>query len=159
MRKILFKEAVSGLSVRCSLLEEVAPLSVEFVWQLAQLRQSFEAIHAIWTGPELSCPLPASMLPVAMAKDVVPSENATSFPEAGDIVLASLPAHAVKGMPPGNFFDLGLFYGGGGRLMMPFGWIKANVCARVVDEDFLSFQEHMGIIRRNGVCQLFVEPL
>lgn len=159
MRQICFTETVSGLSARCSLLRDEAPRSAQFLWQLAQARQTFEAIHAIWTGPELSCPLPASVLPAELAERTIPEENATSYPEPGEIVLASLSAGSVKGLPPGNFFDLGLFYAPGGRLLMQFGWIRANVCARVVPEDFEAFQAGIKTIRRNGACRLGIEPV
>jgi len=157
MRQIRFLEAKSGLSTRCVLLSNEAPRSTEFLWQLAAGRPEFEAIHAIWTGPELSCPLPASVLPPPLAEMTIPEENATSFPDPGDVVLASLPAGSIKALPPGNFFDVGLFYAPGGRLLMPFGWIKANVCARIVAEDFESFQACMKTIRRNGACKLQFE--
>lgn len=159
MRQIRFREEVSGLAARCRLLEDAAPLSAAFLGQLAAGRHSFSAIHAIWTGPELSCPLPASVLPDTLSAEPIPEENATSFPEPGEIVLASIPAGSVKGLPPGNFFDLGLFYGVGGRLLMQFGWIKANVCARVLDEDLEHLQECMRTIRRNGECRLGIEPV
>ena len=111
MRQVIFTESVSKLSARCDLLDDQAPKSTDFLWRLAQERLTFNAIHAIWTGPELSCPLPAQVLPEALSRDIVPQENATAYPQIGDIVLASVPAGSVKGLPPGNFYDLGLFYG------------------------------------------------
>lgn len=158
MQFIRFKESRSGLSVRCKLLTEEAPASSNFLSQLALERRDFDAGHAIWTGPELSCPLPANVLPENLSRDTVPEENATSFPAQGEIVLASLAAGSIKGLPPGNFFDIGLFYEPGGRLLMPFGWIKANVCATVVKDDFNHFQTCMKTIRQTGACKLYIEP-
>ncbi len=157
MRQIRFLEARSELSARCELLSTKAPLSAEFLWQLAAGRPEFEAMHAIWTGPELSCPLPASVLSASLAEMSIPQENATSFPDLGDVVLAAVPAQSIKGLPPGNFFDIGLFYAPGGRLLMPFGWIMANVCGRVVAEDLDAFQTSIKTIRRNGACRLQIE--
>jgi len=159
MRQIRFLEAESGLSIRCVLLSEDAPQSSEFLWQLAAGGPAFEAMHAIWTGPELSCPLTASILPRPLARMVIPEENATSFPDSGDVVLASIAEGSIKGLPRGNFYDVGLFYGQGGRLLMPFGWIKANVCGRIVAEDLQSFQVCMKTIRRNGACKLQLEQV
>ena len=158
MRQILITEPVSKLMATCNLLDDKAPVSAEFLWQLAQTQPTFEASHAIWTGPELSCPLPASVLPEELARMVVPQENATSFPEPGEIVLASVPAGTIKGVPPGNFFDIGLFYASGGRLSMPFGWVKANVCARIASADLEHVQSSIHSIRRNGVCKLSIKP-
>ena len=56
-------------------------------------------------------------------------------------MLAYLAAGSTKGLPPGPLYDIGVFYGGGGRLLMPFGWIQAD-CRT---------------IRRNGACTLSLE--
>lgn len=157
MRHIRFTEPRSGLSARCLLLDETAPISCGFLWDLAQRRSSFEAMHAMWTGPEISVPIPSSLLADDMQRPAVPDENATSFPDPGDIVLAYLAAGSTKGLPPGDFYDIGLFYGPGGRLLMPFGWIRANVCARIVAEDLVKAQADFRTIRRNGACDLAIE--
>lgn len=157
MRIIKLVEPQSGLSARCRLLDDAAPVSAAFLWELAERKAGFEAMHAIWTGPEISVPMPASTLPQGMAQPAIPAENATSYPEAGDIVLAYLAAGSTKGLPPGDFYDIGLFYGSGGRLLMPFGWIQANVCARILDEDLAKAQADCRTIRRNGACTLSLE--
>lgn len=157
MRIIRLVEPKSGLSARCRLLDEAAPVSAQFIWDLAERKAGFEAMHAIWTGPEISVPMPAATLPAGIAHPAVPAENATSYPDAGDIVLAYLPAGSTKDLPPGDFYDIGLFYGRGGRLMMPFGWIQANVCARILDEDLAKAQADCRAIRRNGACNLTIE--
>lgn len=154
MRIITLNEAQSGLSARCELLDAAAPQSCAFLWDLAERGARFEAVHAIWTGPEISVPMPASTLPEGMPTPAIPPENATSYPEAGDIVLAYLAAGSTKGLPQGPFYDIGLFYGGGGRLLMPFGWIQANVCARIVADDLAKAQADCRTIRRNGACTI-----
>ncbi|MDZ3831638.1 MAG: DUF3830 family protein [Sphingopyxis sp.] len=159
MRLIRLVEPQSGLSARCRLLDDEAPISSAFLWSLAERKAGFEAMHAIWTGPEISVPMPASTLPDGMDRPAVPPENATSHPDAGDIVLAYLAAGSTKGLPPGDFYDIGLFYGGGGRLLMPFGWIQANVCARIVDEDMAKAVADCRSIRRNGACTLSIETV
>lgn len=112
----------------------------------------------MWTGPELSCPLPASVLPVEFAKLDLPLENASSFPRAGDIVLAYAAPGSIKGLPPGAFFDIGIFYGDGGRLFFPFGWLMANICAEIVPEDLAGAESCITGIRKNGACRLSMEP-
>ncbi|AKM08468.1 DUF3830 family protein [Pelagerythrobacter marensis] len=159
MRIIRLVEPESGLSARCQLLDDAAPVSAQFLWDLAERKAGFDAMHAIWTGPEISVPMPAGVLPGDMDQPAVPPENATSYPDAGDIVLAYLAAGSTKGLPPGDFYDIGLFYGGGGRLMMPFGWIQANVCARILDEDLAKAQADCRTIRRNGACTLSLETV
>lgn len=158
MDLIQFTEPQSGLSARCRLLPEAAPQSCDFLRELATRRASFEAMHAIWTGPEISVPMPSAALPGDMAQPAIPAENATSYPAAGDIVLAYLAAGSTLGLPPGPFYDIGIFYGAGGRLLMPFGWIQANVCARILPEDLEKAVADCRTIRRNGACMLTIEP-
>ena len=157
-RHVRFSEPRSGLSARCVLLDDKAPQSADFIWQLAQTRPTYDAIHAMWTGPELSCPLPASILPEQFAQTEIPQENASSFPQAGDIVLAYVKPGSIKGLPPGAFFDVGIFYGDGGRLFFPFGWLMANICAGIVPENLAHAQSCIGEIRNNGACRLSIEP-
>ncbi|WP_129792092.1 DUF3830 family protein [Sphingosinicella sp. CPCC 101087] len=157
MTLIRISEVVSGLDARCTLLEKEAPASCAFLLELASRRATFEAMHAVWTGPELSVPMPSDLLPTDMPRPEIRAENATSFPSSGDVVLAYLPAGSTQGLPPGDFYDVGIFYGSGGRLLMPFGWIQANVCARIVDEDLAKAQADLRMIRRNGVCQITFE--
>lgn len=157
MRHVMITEQRSGLAARCLLLDEQAPRSCAFLWDLATRKARFEAMHAMWTGPEISIPMPAALLPGDVARSAIPEENATSYPAAGDVVLAYLPQGSAKGLPPGDFYDVGLFYGDGGRLLMPFGWTKANVCARVVEEDLAKVRADCRTIRHNGVCDVTIE--
>ena len=113
MNHIRLTEPESGLSARCMLLEQEAPQSCAFLRELAVRRATFEAMHAIWTGPEISVPMPSGLLPSDMQFPPIPEENATSYPSAGDIVLAYLPAGSTFGLPPGPFYDIGLLYGSG----------------------------------------------
>ena len=156
MRQVMFSEPVSGLACRCDLLDDRAPVSARFLWSLAEVGASFDAIHAMWTGPEISIPIPAPRLPAGIEHFVIPEENATSYPEAGEIVLAYAGAGSIKGLPPGDFYDLGLFYADGGRLLMPFGWLRANVCARIVADQMAKAQADFRTIRTNGACRITV---
>jgi hypothetical protein len=157
-RSIRITESASKLKVTCRLLDDKAPHSSGFLWQIASRRLSFDAIHAIWTGPELSCPMPANALPEDLAGLQIPLENATSYPKAGEIVLAFLSAGSIKGVPPGAFFDVGIFYDDGGRLLFPFGWLKANVCAEIVDSELPAVQTAMRTIRNHGACRIAFAP-
>ena len=157
MRRIAFSEPLSGLYVKCDLLDEAAPESAGLLWSLASVGFSCDALHGIWTGPEFSIPMPANILPDNLRNNLPPLENATSFPEPGDIVLAALAAGSQKGLPPGNFFDIGMFYGAGGRLLMPFGWLQANVCAKISEPDLTHARDCIKSIQRNGICKIKME--
>jgi len=153
-RHIRIRESQSGLNARVRLLDGMAPRSAEALWRLAGTGDTYEAIHAIWTGPEISCPIPASRLPTQIDVSDLPLQNATTFPEQGDVAMVYVPVNTWRGQPPFDFLDIGLFYGGGARLLMPMGWIQVSVCGRVVDEDLAAVSGACQSIRRRGVCQL-----
>jgi hypothetical protein len=153
-RCIRVAEPASGLNCRFQLLDDCAPRSAEALWALAGQGGSFDAVHAMWTGPEISCPIPAAAFPAEAGLDRLELENGTSFPAAGDLAVVYAPENRWKGQPPFAFFDVGLFYGPGARLFMPMGWVMASVCAQVVAEDFEAYRAGCGVIRRNGACRL-----
>jgi len=154
IRHIRIREPDSGLDAQVLLLDDLAPRSTETLWQIAGAGGVHEAIHAMWTGPEISCPIPAANLPVQIDSGGLPLENSTSYPEEGDIGVVYVPANTWKGQPPFGFFDVGLFYGRGARLLMPVGWIQASVCGRVVSENLASVRAACQTIRRRGACRL-----
>jgi len=153
-RHVRLSEPSSGLNCRFALLDERAPRSAEALWALAGAGDDHDALHAMWTGPEISCPIPASAFPSGAGLEGLPPENATSYPEAGDIGVVYAPANAWKGQPPFAVFDIGLFYGPGARLLMPMGWVMASVCAQVVPADFEAYRAGCLAIRRSGACRL-----
>jgi len=143
-----------GGQLPCTLLDQLAPRSCEFLWSLAGSNAEIAVNHAIWTGPELSCPLPAASLPPGVDNSPLPPENATTFPRAGDLGLVWLRSGSIRGLPPGDFFDIGIFYDEGARLLMPFGWIKANIAAAIAPPDLPIAQEFAREIRQKGGCRL-----
>jgi Protein of unknown function (DUF3830) len=154
-RHIRIHEEGSGLDARVLLLDELAPRWAEVLARLGASGGVYDAIHAMWTGPEISCPILAGSLPATVSELLpLPLENATSFPEEGEIALVYAPANSWKGQPPQAFLDIGLFYGSGARLLMPMGWVQAAVCARVVGEDLPSVRSACQKIRQRGACRL-----
>jgi hypothetical protein len=153
-RRIRVKDAEGRLDCSFDLNEAAAPRSAGALWALAAQGEAHDAIHAMWTGPEISCPVPASAFADPSILEGLPLENATSFPEPGDLAVVFAPRHAWKGQPPFAFFDVGLFYGPGARLFMPMGWVMASVCARVVPGELERLQSGCAAIRRHGACRL-----
>lgn len=152
-RKILIRHERMETQLPCALLDDLAPRSAAFLWSLAGSNAEFAVNHAIWTGPELSCPLPAGNLPPGVDTSPLPTENASSYPRAGDVGLVWLPSGSTRGLPTGDFFDIGIFYDDGARLLMPFGWIKANIAATIAPSDLHLAQEFAWEIRHRGGCR------
>lgn len=152
-RAILITEPKSGMSVTAPLLDGKAPENAAFLWEYLATPRVVGGIHAMWTGPEISCPIPAEHLEGAAYARPLPPENATLNPQPGDIVLAYVPTR-MWGGNPNPIFDIGLFYGPGARLLFPIGWLAGSVVAQVRPEEREAFAAACGVIRRNGACEV-----
>ena len=73
--------------------------------------------------------------------------------------MAWLAAGSARGLPPGDFFDIGLFYGEGARLLMPFGWLQANVAAQVAAHSLPLLQAMALDIRQHGSDKMRLQRL
>lgn len=150
---VTLNETGSGLSARVSLLVEQAPANSAFLWAALAQPRAVAAIHAIWTGPEISCPLPASLLDADLRATVLPLENATITPAPGDIVLSWLPPR-LWGGGPDPVFDIGLYYGPGARCLFPIGWQAGSVVARIEPDSLAAVAAACGRIRQTGACTI-----
>lgn len=153
-RFIRIREEHSGLNCRVRLLDPEAPRAAAVLWMLAGASGMYPAQHAMWTGPEISCPVPVSRFADATIVEGLHLENGTSFPAAGDVATVYVHGRTWRGMPDAGVFDIGIFYAEGARLLMPMGWIMASIAGRVVSEDMPQLQEACSAIRKRGLCEL-----
>lgn len=153
---IHISEPRSGLDVRAALETERAPATTGFLSDWLARPREVPSIHAIWTGPEISCPIPPPQIPERWGGAPPPVENGTMLPAAGDIVLAHVPPRLWGGAPD-EIFDVGLFYAPGGRLLLPIGWVTASLVARVPAAAHEAMAAACGAIRRSGACVLRFE--
>lgn len=150
---ILITDARSGLSAHADLLPDKAPGNAAFLWRYLETPRVVPGLHAMWTGPEISCPIPTPHLAGADWAKALSPENATLHPQPGDIVLAYVPAR-VWGGNPDPIFDIGLFYGPGARMFFPIGWLPGSVVAQTRPEDRAALADACGRIRRTGACEI-----
>jgi hypothetical protein len=153
MTAIRISEPRSQLSVTALLLPGKAPENVAFLEAYLSTPRVVPGIHAMWTGPEISCPVPAKDLDGETYARPLPAENATLNPQPGDIVLSYVPPRMWGGNPDA-IFDIGLFYGPGARLLFPIGWLAGSVVAQVQIGERDQFAAACGLIRRNGACEI-----
>jgi len=153
MRTIHIQEERSGLDVLAQLLVEAAPANAAFLWDYLATPREIPALHAIWTGPEISAPIPDATLTDRHRAEGLPLENATVMPQPGEVVLAYLSAR-VWGGAETPIFDLGLFYGPHGRLFFPIGWHAGTVVARVAQDKLAALEGACKRIRMAGACML-----
>lgn len=152
-KTISIREARSGLDISAVLLPEKAPANAAFLWDYLSEQRIVPGLHAMWTGPEISCPIPAPHLEGAAYAQALPAENATLTPQPGDIVLAYVPER-MWGGNPNPIFDIGLFYGPGARMLFPIGWLAGSVVAQVPPAQLAAFASACGVIRKNGACDV-----
>jgi Protein of unknown function (DUF3830) len=152
-RTIRITEENSKLDVVAELHTDKAPTNADFLWWYLQEPRLVPAIHGMWTGPEISCPIPSTDLDEAVKAQGLPSENATLTPQPGDVVM-SFVAPRVWGGNPDPIFDIGLFYGPGARMLFPIGWLAGSVVGHVLPEYREALTAACTLIRRNGLCEI-----
>ena len=152
-RAIAITEPKSGLSVVAPLLGDKAPQNAAFLWDYLGEPRTVGGIHAMWTGPEISCPIPAAHLQGAAYAMPLPPENATLHPQPGDIVLSYVPPRMWGGSPD-PVFDIGIFYGPGARMFFPIGWLAGSVVAQVRPAEREALAAACATIRRGGACEV-----
>ncbi len=153
MTPLRIQSEAAGLDVLATFLPAKAPANTAFLQRYLQSPRVVPGLHAMWTGPEISCPIPPAHLAGADWATALPPENATLHPQPGDIVLAYVPARMWGGNPD-PIFDIGLFYGPGARMFFPIGWLAGSVVAQVRPEDRAALAEACGRIRRSGACDI-----
>lgn len=153
MTRLRIRSAASGLDVLADLLPAKAPENLAFLMAYLSAPRVVPGLHAMWTGPEISCPIPPDHLAGADYARALPPENATLHPQPGDVVLAYVPARMWGGNPD-PIFDIGLFYGPGARMFFPVGWLAGSVVAQVRPEDRPALAEACTRIRRSGACEI-----
>ncbi len=124
----------SGAVVVADLLEEAAPITCENFWEALAEPVRRELNHGGETGPEMWCFVPPP-------KEELPYENATVFPEHGDIL------YYHYRQPPTRegvmVYDIGIYWDRG-QSKLKQGWIPGNLFARVKGAD------EIGILRREA---------
>ena len=153
MTRLRIRSTDAGLDVLADLLPEKAPENLAFLTSYLTGPRVVPGLHAMWTGPEISCPIPPAHLSGATYARALPPENATLHPQPGDVVLAYVPARMWGGNPD-PIFDIGLFYGPGARMFFPIGWLAGSVVAQVRPEDRPALAEACTRIRRSGACEI-----
>ncbi len=154
-KKLYFKFIDAGVQGTVHLYEENAPETCAAIWQALTKPVQIPAMHAMFAGPEIMLGLP----PEAQTFDPrgIPAENQTCFPVAGDCLWFYQAKGLMKGLSD-ELWELGMFYGDGGRIFGPLGWTPCNIFGRMV-EGLDSFASVCQSIRVEGVKTLEVGRL
>jgi Protein of unknown function (DUF3830) len=122
-----------GLTARARFLDQLAPSTCSAMRKLASMAPDLLAVHAAFTGRELSVRI-SQELASRIDGLATPPENQTLFPIPGDLVWSHLPPYAWSGVTE-PLFDLGIFYGRDSRLLLPVGWLPGNRFAEIFRDD------------------------
>ncbi len=146
-KRLYFKFVDSNVQGAVELDEAAAPATSAAIWKALAKPQRIPAMHAMFAGPEIMLGLP----PEAQVFDprAIPPENQTCFPVAGDCLWFYQAKGLMKGLGD-ELWEIGMFYGDGGRIFGPLGWTPCNIFGRMV-EGLEAFAAACQRIRLEGV--------
>ncbi len=131
VRRIRLTFIEENLSALALLLDGEAPATCDCIWNLLQTPYEGYAVHAMWTGRELSLNISPERFPNNEGL-VLPPENQTVFPIPGDLIWNSYSPYQWQGTPHA-VYDFGIFYGRDSRLLLPLGWKAGNRFGMIVE--------------------------
>jgi hypothetical protein len=132
--------------------EKYAPTSCQLLWEALSTPVQVLATHAMYAGPEIMMNLPEEARTFAPAD--IPAENQQVIPSAGDVIWYYQAPNLMAGLTD-EVWEIGLFYGNGGRIFGPLGWTPCNIVASVVD-GLATFAEACAGIRLTGARKVTI---
>jgi hypothetical protein len=139
-----------GPSVVAELQETFAPVSSRTIWDALVTPVSMLATHAMFAGPEIMLNLPDEARTFNGTQ--VPAENQQVIPAAGDVIWYYQGPNQMAGLND-EVWEIGMFYGAGGRVFGPLGWTPCNIIASV-KEGLAPFAQACAAIRIDGAKRL-----
>jgi Protein of unknown function (DUF3830) len=139
-----------GPSVIAELHESFAPLSSRTIWESLVQPVTMLATHAMFAGPEIMLNLPDEVRTFDAKQ--VPAENQQVIPAAGDVIWYYQAPNQMAGLND-EVWEIGMFYGAGGRVFGPLGWTPCNIIASV-REGLEPFAAACAAIRIDGAKRL-----
>jgi hypothetical protein len=149
-RRLIFAFVESGAAGIVHLNTGLAPQTCAAIWGALEHPRRIRAVHAMFAGPEIMLGLP----PEAQNFDpfLIPVENQTCFPAAGDCLWFYQAKGMMKGLTD-ELWEIGVFYAEGGRIFGPLGWTPCNIFGRIV-EGLDAFAAACADIRLTGAKML-----
>jgi len=155
MKNIKMTFVDENVSSVAMLLEDRAPETSIFLWEALERPLEGFAIHAMWTGRELSFPISPDRID-KKALDL-PPENQTVFPIPGDLIWNAYQPYQWQGIPH-PVYDFGIFYGRDSRILLPVGWRPSNHFG-CITENLTAFAEVAARCQSEGKKRLRIERL
>lgn len=148
----IFLEFEGGPRAEATLLTDAAPQTAEALWGALTSPVTEDIMHAMYAGPEVMFGLP----PHAQNFDPrsLPAENQQVIPAPGDLVWFFQPRELMAGLDF-ELWEVGIFYGKGGRIFGPLGWTPCTIWASITNglDEFAAACQHTRIV---GVRRLTI---
>ena len=154
MKKIKLTFVDEGISAIAVLLEDKAPRTARMIWDLLETPMENDAIHAMFTGRELSFGVPNDRVDESTIFDL-PPENQTMFPLRGSLIWNAYRPYQWLGTPRA-VYDFGIFYGPESRILLPTGWRPSNHFGDIV-ESLEEFAACCARCQREGVKKIRIQ--
>ena len=148
--KFYLKFVDSGVQGVLTPYWSAAPVTAKTLWDVLETPIRVTASHAIFSGPEIMMGLPETHR--GFDPTALPPENQTVTPEPGDMLWFYQPKNFFK-IDPDEFWEIGMFYGTGGRTFGPTGWIPVTYFAKMT-EGLEAIAEQCSLIRKEGIKQI-----
>jgi hypothetical protein len=145
-RRLYLKFVAADVKGIIDLYWNVAPETCRAIWGALEKPIQWPATHAMFSGPEIMMGLPKEARNFDPAK--LPPENQTVLPEVGELLWFYQPKNFFK-IDPSEFWEIGLFYGVGGRTFGPTGWIPCTYFGKMT-ENLEGVAEQCRLIRMEG---------
>jgi len=148
----IYLEFDNGARAVATLADDVAPKTAEAIWSALAEPVSETVMHAMYAGPEVMFGLPESAQ--TFEPTALPAENQQVIPAAGDLIFYHQIPHQMSGLDF-ELWEVGIFYGKGGRIFGPLGWTPCSIFASItegLDEFAAACQE----TRVSGVKKLTI---
>ena len=156
MKKIRMTFVEEGVSCVAVLLEDKAPQTAQMIWDLLETPLENKAIHAMFTGRELSFGVPNERMDESTIFDL-PPENQTMFPMPGSLIWNAYRPYQWLGTPRA-VYDFGIFYECESRILLPTGWRPSNHFGDIV-ENLDEFAACCARCQREGVKLIRIERI
>ena len=154
MKKIKLTFVEEGISAIAVLLEDKAPQTARMIWDLLETPMENDAIHAMFTGRELSFGVPNDRVDESTIFDL-PPENQTMVPLPGSLIWNAYQPYQWLGTPRA-VYDFGIFYGPESRILLPTGWRPSNHFGDIV-ENLEEFAACCARCQREGVKKIRIQ--
>ncbi len=154
-RRIELTLVDDDITAIAELLEEEAPLTSDFMWQVLETPIVQKGIHAMWAGCEIMVEVPKENY--RGDPHSVPRENASLLPLPGDLMWIHFTDRMLTGFSR-EIWDFIIMYGPDSRIATQVGPWPGNIWAHIT-ENLPAFAERCESLQMEGMKNFRISRL